>query len=173
MKGLYILNYCSPDCDPFRSITRLSEHEAYAKAKELAESFQGTAFGRFADFENYYPKRIRTEKWLYESFLEMGGRPQTQHPLYFVLQGSEYLDGWFGKGTITRLNLSKIDEGHVSFTFGDSMAKMDKPERRPPFLKSALERKIGECGGVDQLLESVKERYTYIEAQLWSDEYIL
>ncbi len=173
MKNLYIVNYCSIECAPLKSITRLPEDEAYDMARELAEGNQGTAFVRFEDFRNYYPRRIRTEKWLYDCFLQMGGKPQTRHPLYFVLDGSEYLDGWFGKGKVTRLDLGKIDESHVSFTFGDSMAKMDKPERRLPFLKSALERSVGEHGGVDKFLEAIKEQYTYIEAQLWSDKYIL
>jgi hypothetical protein len=173
LKDLYIVNYCSEGCTPLKSITRMPEHEAYAMASELAASFQGTAFGRFADFENYYPRRIKAEKWLYDCFLEMGGRPQTRHPLYFVLHGSEYLDSWFGKGVVTRLDLSAVDEGHVSFTFGDSMAKMDKPERKPPFLKRELQGSIAEHGGVERFLEAVKKRYTYIEAQLWSDDYIL
>ncbi|NLY88683.1 MAG: hypothetical protein GX085_03570 [Firmicutes bacterium] len=138
MQGLYIVNYCNPNCTPLQSITRLPEAEAFELAKKLSEQYKGTAFYRFADFVNYYLRRIRTEKWLYDWFIKLGGEPETKHPLYFVLQGSDYLHEWFDRGEITRIPLSIINEKHISFTLGDSMAKMDQPERRNPFLKDTL-----------------------------------
>lgn len=169
--NLFIVNYCNPLCTPMYSITRLPENEAYAKAREFANN-KGTAFGRFSDFENYYPRRIKTEKWLYEHFIESGGEPATGHPLYFVLQGSHYLNEWFEKGQITRLSLDDISSKHVSFTFGDSCAKMDKPERRNPFTKEELYSMIIANGGsVESLLSDIKEKWYYIEAQLWDDRY--
>lgn len=171
---LYIVNYCHPDCSPLFSITRLPEAEAYAAAKELAEQFKGTAIGRFADFHHYYPERIRTEKWLHERFVLLGGEPETEHPLYFVLNGSEYLDEWFGRGNVTRIPLEAIDARHVSFTFGDSMAKMDRPERREPFRKEALFEMIEAYdGGIDGFFEEIARQWHYIEVQLWSDTYLL
>jgi hypothetical protein len=59
---LFIAHYCHPRRTPFSSITRLPEEEAFAAARKLAEENDGTAFGRFADFGNYYPLRIRTGK---------------------------------------------------------------------------------------------------------------
>lgn len=173
MQELLIVSYCHPNCTPLQSITRLSETEAYQKAKELAEKHQDTAFGRFADFHNYYPRRIRTEKWLYDRFIQLGGQPSTEHPLYFVLHGSEYLDEWFSNGKITKLSINDIDTKHISFTFGDSMAKMDKPERKELFLKEDLFKYLdGYDGNINQFLDSIREQYTYIEVQLWNDMYI-
>lgn len=170
---LWIVNYCSPLCQALHSITRLPEDEAHAKAKELAGN-KGTAFYRFADFQNYYPRRMKTEQWLYEHFLKLGGDPATAHPLYFVLQGSDYLDEWFGKGKITRLPLGEISTKHISFTFGDSCAKMDRPERRDPFTKEALYDMIAAHGGpVEDFLREIGEKWRYIEAQLWDDRYCL
>ncbi len=174
MNELYIVNYCNPNCIPLNSITRLTEDEAYKKAKELSDNYNGTSFGRFSDFINYYPKRIQTEEWLYDSFTKLGGKPETKHPLYFVLQGSDFLDNWFEKGTITRLLLEEISAKHISFTLGDSMAKFNKPERKDLFLKETLYKYIKQFNGdVSVFLNSIKEQYTYIEVQLWSDRYLI
>jgi len=173
MQELFIISYCHPNCAPLHSITRLSETEAYQKAKDLAEKNQDTAFGRFADFHNYYSRRIRTEKWLYGQFIQLGGQPATEHPLYFILHGSKFLDDWFSNGKITKLSINNIDTRHISFTFGDSMAKMDKPEREDLFLKEDLFKYLNDYNGnINQFLDSIKEQYIYIEAQLWNDTYI-
>lgn len=172
MQALYIIHYCHPSCTPLQSITRLPEQEAYEKAKALSDQNKGDAFGRFADFHNYYPKRIRTEKWLYHHFVAIGGKPETEHPLYFVLQGSDYLESWFANGKATALPLFSISSEHISFTFGDSMAKMDKPERKDPFTKEELYRLIeNNNGDISQFLDGIRQQYTYIEAQLWNDIY--
>jgi len=44
------------------------------------------SFNRFKDFVNYYPRRIATEKWLYDWFLRLGGEPKIKHPVCFVLK---------------------------------------------------------------------------------------
>jgi hypothetical protein len=75
---------------PLRSITELSENEAFQAAYKLGQN-DGTSFYRFKDFINYYPRRIKAEKWLYEWFKKSGGEPQTEHPLYFVLEQSDFL----------------------------------------------------------------------------------
>lgn len=171
MEELYIVNYCNPNCTPFQSMTRLSEQDAFAKAKELSEQFQGTAFGRFADFVNYYPRRIIVEKWLYQSFKEIGGNPQTRHPLYFVLQGSTYLDDWFGNGIVTQLKLSEIDAKDISFTLGDSMSRSNAKSKQVLSKDSLIDR-IQAYKNVDSFFEVIRETYTYVEAQLWNDQWI-
>jgi hypothetical protein len=169
---LYIVNYCHPDCPPLSSITRLPEAEAYAMAEALSSKHKGTSIGRFTDFINYYPRRIRTEKWLYDRFVELGGEPATEHPLYFVLHGSDYLNEWFDKGKAIKLPLAGIDSKHISFTFGDSMTKMDKPERKDPFTKETLYKIIESYdGSVDGFFNDIAKQWRYIEAQLWNDAY--
>ncbi|MEO3947145.1 hypothetical protein [Gorillibacterium sp. CAU 1737] len=173
MNELSIVHYCHPNCSPLNSITRMSKSDAFAKAKELSDSHSGTAFGRFADFDHYYPKRIETEEWLYHGFLKLGGQPETKHPLYFVLQGNDFLFHWFDKGEIVTIPLHRISPAHISFTFGDSMAKFDTRERRDPFGKEQLMELLHDFhGDVDLFLGSVKEQYNYIEVQLWSDVYV-
>ncbi len=173
MHDLYIVHYCHPGCTPFSSITRLPEAEAYAAAELLARQNEGRAFSRFADFSNYYPLRIRTEEWLYDHFLALGGEPETNHPLYFTLADSDFLRDWFGGGErITALPLTSIDARHISFTYGDSCARMDSPERRDPITKQTLlAEAAAHSGGPEAFLAEVQQRYRYIEAQLWNDSY--
>lgn len=173
MENIYIVNYCSPGCVPLKSITQFDETNAFEYAKELSSNNSGTAFNRFGnDFKYYYPKRIRTEEWLYERFASLGGKPMTQHPVYFVVNGSDYLNKWFGGGKITKLLLNDIDSKDISFTFGDSMAKMDKPERKDPFLKETLFGLIEKYdSNIDLFINDICKEFNYIEAQLWNDKY--
>lgn len=173
MDKIYILNYCSPGCEPLKSITQLNETNAYDFAKVLSANNSGTAFHRFVDFSNYYPKRIRTEKWLYDCFVNSGGKPTTSHPYYFVLHGSEYLNKWFGEGKITKLILNDINTKDISFTFGDSMARMDNPERKDPFAKEKLLELIERYdNNIELFISNTCKDFNYIEVQLWNDIYL-
>ena len=172
MFELNIVQYCHSQCFPLHSITELPEAEAYQMAEKLGKN-NGTAFYRFKDFVNYYPRRIKAEKWLYEWFLKLGGEPKTEHPLYFVLEGSNFLDEWFDRGKIIKLPLSRINEKHISFTLGDSCAKYDKKNRRDPFLKNELYKIIEEHGGdIENYLKTIEKEYSYIECQLWDKSYL-
>ena len=66
IKELYIVNYCHPNCKPLQNIMRLPEKQAFEKAGELARKNPETnAFYRFADFENYYPRRLKADSIIY------------------------------------------------------------------------------------------------------------
>jgi hypothetical protein len=176
-ENLYITNYCDKRCSPLSSITRLPTEDAYSMAKKLSQytvdSF--TSFSRFSekDFDGYYKKRIRTEEWLYNSFVATGGRPQNAHPLYFVLGESRYLNDWFEDGIKTKILLSNIDSADISFTYGDSMSKMDSDERMNPFTKESLLNFIYETThDVSSFLNELNKQNIYIEVQLWNDIYI-
>lgn len=59
---LHIVNYCHPSCTPLLNIMRLPKDEAFALAYKMAgQNKDTTAFYRFADFENYYPRRLQTD----------------------------------------------------------------------------------------------------------------
>jgi hypothetical protein len=177
MENLYITNYCDKRCSPLSSITRLPTPDAYSLAKKLSQNISPsfTSLSRFSDndFDGYYKKRLRTEKWLYDEFIALGGKPQSAHPLYFVLHESTYLNNWFENGIQTKLLLNEIDSADVSFTFGDSMSKMDAADRMNPFSKQTLFDFIYKS--TDDALSFLNEldrRNRYIEAQLWNDKYI-
>jgi len=138
----------------------------------MAKNNTGNAFYRFADFENYYPCRIETDRLLYKSFLSLGGKPKVEHPLYFVLQGSEYLYNWFDKGIITKVALKDIPSEYISFTYGDSGAILKRTGEINVVTKDELITEISEYRGtIDEYMSEVEKKYYYIEVQLWNDDY--
>lgn len=173
VEQLYIINYCHNNCEPLKNIMRLPKEEAFTLAGKLAEENKGrTAFWRFADFAVYYPERQATDKLLYELFVALGGKPCEDHPLSFVLQGSEYLDAWFDNGIVTKLPLSEISSEHISFTLGDSMSTLKRNGDIQMLSKEELLQKVQVYPGtLEEFMEEIREKYGYIEVQLWSDEY--
>lgn len=171
---LYIVNYCHPNCVPLKNIVKLPKDEAFALAGEMAAQNAGsTAFWRFADFENYYTLRMRQDDYLYHAFLSMGGKPIEKHPLSFVLQGSEYLNNWFDKGTITKLLFKDIASEHISFTYGDSGATLERTGKVTLITKDMLMKSITDYPGtIDEYMEEIVKEHYYIEVQLWNDEYV-
>ena len=169
---LYIVNYCHPSCTPLLNIMRLPKDEAFALAyKMAAQNRDTTAFYRFADFEHYYPRRLQADKLLHARFVELGGRPLQQHPLSFVLQGSAYLNDWFGHGIVTKVPLDRISSNHISFTYGDSMASLEKRGTVTMFTKDMLFEAIADHDGpLEAFMAHVEKQYHYIEAQVWEDE---
>lgn len=170
---LYIVNYCHHNCEPLKNIMRLPKDGAFALAEKLAEENKGrTAFWRFADFAVYYPERLATDKLLYEQFVAIGGKPEEEHPLSFVLQGSEYLDAWFDKGIVTKIPLARIASEHISFTLGDSMSALKRNGCIQMLSKEELLQKVQEYPGtLEAFMEEIREKHSYVEVQLWSDRY--
>lgn len=171
METLWLTCYCHADCQPLKNIMRLPEKEAFALAKQLAQAHPGTtAFYRFADFENYYPRRMKTDRLLLEKFCSLGGQPREKHPLSFVLGTSDYLYEWFDRGTILRLPLEAVLPERVSFTLGDSMSVLsrqgDVTLLTLPMLLSAME---SHPRGPSGYLAQMQKEYHYIEVQVWDD----
>lgn len=169
---LVLVNYCHPDCIPMMNIMRLPRAEAFRLAYELAEKHPNTtAFYRFADFENYYELRRTQDNYLHSRFIELGGLPEEEHPLSFVVDSSEYLRDWFANGIETKLLLSGIAPCHISFTIGDSGALFQKNGYLDLLTVDELRRRIDGFGGdFEAFMQSTGRQY--IEAQLWSDKYI-
>ena len=144
-EGLYLVHYCHPSCRPFQNIMRLPKEAAFSLAAKLAKENPGaTAFGRFGDFANYYPRRLAVDRLLYENFLRLGGRPKEKHPLSFVLQGNGYLKSWFGNGPSYRIRLGEVPPDRVSFTLGASCAQN---ERSGAIRQLTLERLVARMKG--------------------------
>lgn len=168
---LFLVHYCHPNCQPFQNIMRLSEEEAFLVAEKLAkENPDTTAFYRFADFVNYYPCRMKTDELLYDQFVRLGGKPKEKHPISFVLQGCDYLDGWFGHGTAYKIRLSEVSPDSVSFSLGDSCAQYKKTGKIRQLTEEQLLAQIDDFdGGIEAFMKYAAEHYSYIEAQLWDD----
>lgn len=154
---------------------QLPKEEAFLMAETLYKKSQCRAHRRFGpDFPSYYEYRLKVEKWLYDSFVALGGKPQTKHPFYFVLQYCDNFYQNFEKGIEVRIPLKDIDNFDISFTFGDSMAQMEQETMKPLFLKSELFEYLKSFNNiVDDFLNYIKEPYICIEAQLWTNKYFL
>lgn len=65
IEDLFIVHYCHANCAPLQNIMRLEEADAFALAEKMAvENANTTAFYRFADFKNDYPRRLQTDLYL-------------------------------------------------------------------------------------------------------------
>ena len=141
-------------------------------ARELAAKHPDTtAFYRFADFENYYALRKAQDTYLHARFIELGGQPEEEHPLSFVVEGSDYLRDWFGNGTETVLPLRQVATCHISFTVGDSGAEFQKNGEVGLLTLDGLRQLVEGHGGDFAAFLQHTGRH-YVEAQLWSDRYI-
>ena len=147
----------------------LPEDEAFRVAKELAEAHPGiTSFGRFADFENYYPERKKADLYVREAFIRLGGNPKLLHPYSFVLGESEYLKKWFDANDKIVLDLARIPDDQVSFTLGDSCVLVKREAEPVVLTKRMLLDGIESYGGsVERYLHASLGQYTYLEVQLW------
>ena len=168
---LELVNYCHPDCEPLKNIMRLPKAEAFAMARQMAEAHpETTAFYRFSDFVNYYALREAQASFLHEQFIKLGGTPEEEHPLSFVIEGSDYLKAWFGDGNEVRITLGMIADEHISFTIGDSGALFRKNGTVELLTKPELKQRMEEAGGLEALLKAAGKQY--VEVQLWSDRYV-
>lgn len=172
---LYIVNYCHPSCTPLLNIMRLPKDEAFALAYKMAgQNKDTTAFYRFADFDNYYPRRLQTDKLLHARFVELGGKPLQEHPLSFVLQGSAYLNDWFDNGIVTKIPLNRIASDYISFTYGDSMASIKKHSEFTMLTKDMLLKVMSDYdGALEDFMNNIEKQYHYIEVQVWDDECVI
>lgn len=189
IEDLTIVHYCHKNCIPFLNICRLPKEEAFALAYKMAAANPDTeGFYRFADtpqgFENYYPRRMMTDEYLYDSFISLGGKPKEKHPLSFVLHGSEFLDKYFGNGMAIKIKLNSIPSEYISFTLGDSMVMLFRKDgvRRTEiqhgklimYTKEMLLNAIsGYNGTLDDYMKYITDKYKYIEVQLWNDDYCI
>lgn len=169
---LILVNYSHKDCIPLMNIMRLPKKEAFALAAKFAEEhFETTAFYRFADFEHYYLLRKRQDECLYARFVESGGKLKEKYPLSFVVEGSDYLFDWFGGGIESKLRLKDILPCHISFTIGDGGAEYENCGNIELLTVDDMKERMRKHGNdFDAFMKAAGKHY--IEAQLWSDQYL-
>ena len=169
MDNLYITHYYFKDTDPWKNIMNLPEEDAFKKAAELADEHPDTtSFGRFADFVNYYPQRVKADAYVREEFIKLGGKPQLDHPYSFVLLECEYLKEWFSDGKSFRIDLNNIPEDVISFTIGDSCAQITNGMIPAVMTKKMLFDDISRFDSPEEYLKAVLGKFAYIEVQLWT-----
>lgn len=167
---LYLTSYRHPDTTPFGNIMLLPEAEAYRKAAQLAAAHpETTAFYRFADFVNYYPRRKASEEALRKQFIQLGGQPELAHPYSFVLMENDYLAGWFSGGPAVRIPVEALPKSQLSFTLGDSMSTFARDgAHQVRTLDGLLEMMAAHGGTLEDFMRHAEAAWHYIEAQVWS-----
>lgn len=119
LSQLSLTSYRHPDTAPFGNIMLLPEAEAYQTAAQLAAAHPGTtAFYRFADFANDYPRRKTSEEALRQQFIQLGGQPELLHPYSFVLMESRYWAQWFGNGPAVRVPVAALPAKRIYLKHG-------------------------------------------------------
>jgi hypothetical protein len=151
----------------------LPKEEAFRKAKELADLHPDTtSFGRFADFENYYPARKKADAFVRERFIGLGGKPKLEHPFSFTLMECEYLREWFNSSDKIIIDLKNIPDDQVSFTLGDSCALIVHGEEPIVLTKKMLLERIEACNGsTEAFFKESLGKCAYVEVQLWDIYY--
>ena len=148
----------------------LPKEEAVKIAAELYEKSECIAHRRFGvNFLNYYDDRLKLEKWLYDSFISIGGKPKKKHPLYFVLEASDKFHQYYEMGEVIRMCLDDIEDYDVSFTLGDSMEQMYTTNNLQVFSKQKLMEYIRKYNNVHEFLNHIKAKYSIVEVQLWNN----
>jgi len=155
-----------------RALHTVSDGYCSEDVLQILKSLTGRAFNRFRNYEWYIEQRVLTEKWLYESFLEIGGTPIIIHPRYFVLGESPYLCSCYGESVRQfRLPYDAVDETDISFTLNDSM-KNYLDNNKVIFTKSKLHDYAASCGmTIEALARDKAQHQEYIEAQIWNLRY--
>ena len=116
----------------------------------------------------YYPVRKKTDEFVREKFIELGGTPKLLHPYSFTLLECEYLKEWFNSSDKLIIDLDDIPDDQVSFTLGDSCALMLHGNDPVVLTKKLLFDRIDACNGsVDVFLKESLGKYAYVEVQLW------
>lgn len=178
IENLYITNYRETGGLPLRNILRLSEDEIYKMAEQLSDNTtsRNNRYGCY--FERYYQKRKNTEEWLYRQFIKNGGKPQTKHPIYFVLCESSSFQKFYGNEEKIQIPIRDIASEYLSFTPRDSMHLRDMGlSEGTVWNKNVFLNMMQESGrAVSDFIIDLPGVYGspggYIEVQLWNDEYI-
>jgi hypothetical protein len=176
--------------EPFRSLSALCDEEALQIMRALY--VEGSAYWeRFKDPQDYLQARRQTERWLHQSFITKGGKPQETYPIYFVVGNPPWLDRAADAATIAstvriQVPISIFDECDISFTYPDSMVtllmeNLKNPEFYQPdyhgklFTLTEIRLIIAIKGLPDEGWETrvPDDLAHYIEAQVWNRKPLL
>ena len=169
---MFITNYNLTENQPFLRISELSSEYYNKICTELVKK-EYRAFQRFSNPDNYLKLRLSTEKWLYNEFLTIGGKPLIRHPYYFVLGESSYLEKCFGPDTYKlQLEINSNYSKDISFTLGDSISVFKTYRNitsQNVYDYKTINKWISKLEFDLKYLETIlSQKHTYIEAQLWN-----
>jgi hypothetical protein len=131
-------------------------------------------------------RRRSTELWLHQEFKNKGGKPKIEHPIYFTLGNSSYLEEYVGfdeNFSAIEIPLEEINELEISFTYPDSVvSQWLHEERNEEYYNGEYHGHLFMLDEIQELVEkyfitgeewrnSENRKYDFfIEAQIWNLE---
>ena len=182
----YLLHAYRKGTRPFQSLCTIPEQQALALMESLYVE-GAIIWERFKDPRGYLSFRKQVEQTMRNAFIEKGGLPKEQHPVYLVLGRPRWIAELdeLSLATISeiRVPLSIVNEQEVSFTYPDSMVSaLMAAEKNPEYYEPEYHGKVFTLREVEQIVRRkglpgeqwqtrMPGRYAhYIEAQLWNRE---
>jgi hypothetical protein len=163
----FIVHYSRSE--PFRSMSSVLSNQWAAVIKDLSDT-NVWGIKRFSD-PDYLPRRLEVEKRIRSEFIEKGGKPMLQHPLYFFLGRHIGFEKHLqNNGYI--INLKNILSESISFTYGDSLLAYNEDYRSQSGekYKNSLCCQVFKMEGLESLFSHIdfqKGEPLSIEVQLW------
>ena len=177
----YLYHYYEKNEPPFRTLTALS----YDEAKNIICT--GLTENTKFDVDKFLKLRYDRDRKLREKFIEIGGKPIRNAPVYFTLGGNEGMKTWFKEADCIKIPFKILDPSTVSFTYGDSFAVFN------PLLNTGEDwwGNIYNYDGINKIIEkygfpedppynmqkrifpkdrNINDCLKYIEAHVWSNE---
>lgn len=116
MSEYYLYHYFEQDFGPFVPLTALPIDEARAILTKQR------AIGKFhnPDIEGFLHKRYERDKQLRDKFIQCGGRPNRENPVYFFLGEHRQWESAYENPDVVKIPLGEFDPMTVSYTYGDS-----------------------------------------------------
>ncbi len=170
---MYISHYSCSKHNCLKRITDNNIIEIYIISSQLGQ-LTGTAYERFRAIYNYYPKRLETEKWLYDEARKIGVHPSYKSPWYFVLGDSPVLQAGFGANSYQyKIDLDLINSKDISFSIGDSMGVYYLPTVYKVLYtkEDIINMSNNHILDLPYEYQLLQPKHRYIEAQLWTDKY--
>jgi hypothetical protein len=150
---------------------------------------EGSVFWeRFKDPAGYLSFRKRVEQKLRNGFIEKGGRPKSEYPIYLVLGRPKWFETVADRATLEttaeiQVPLYILDSKRVSFTYPDSMVSaLMEAEKNPEYYEPDYHGKVFTMKEMEEIIsrkglpgEGWKTRMPqhyahYIEAQVWDPQ---
>lgn len=164
---IFVIHYSRSE--PFRSMTSVPSDKWPQTVKELDET-NAWGVARFSDPE-YLVRRLEIERRVRNEFIQKGGKPGLENPIYFFLGRQDRFEK-HERNMGYMIYLDDISADLISFTYGDSLLSFDEDYRT----QSGEKYQNPLCGKVYRLdeLEYLFSHVQFpenaplsIEAQLW------
>lgn len=111
-----LYHYYDEETGPFRSLSDLPTAQAQAVLDAIRR--RGQAFAARRD-DGYLTRRRELEALVRRMFVDKGGVPVRQTPLYMVVEACEWLNGWYRRPRHVSIDASSFPPEVLSFTYGD------------------------------------------------------